>query len=302
MNFKKSENKINDGEILSVGDEKIRSLIGNLKRVEAPKDFDFRVKARIAGVQSAQSRPRFSPAPRYILPLSLIILICAAAVLNSVYFVDTQSVPQIAENNFQAPAKEENQSGKSSPSVQIDIANLSPKLKNNSLKASGSGSNILPTKAKKIVRSSEIAPQVAALKTGRKPAASLPGENKIEDAGGSHTSTLKSAQIISPPGINPSQAVKTSPNSDNSESFTAKEILSQLGVEAVFTNESWKVKSVRQNSPAGRSGVQTGDEIEAIGDEKLTDKPLQSKTIEVKKLTVVRGAEKIEIFLSNQSN
>jgi predicted metalloprotease with PDZ domain len=76
----------------------------------------------------------------------------------------------------------------------------------------------------------------------------------------------------------------------------------QLGIETVYTGENWKVLSVQESSPAKRSGVKTGDAVEAIDGEKLTDKPLQSKMFEGKKLTVVRDGQKIEISLGIKSN
>ncbi len=85
----------------------------------------------------------------------------------------------------------------------------------------------------------------------------------------------------------------------NVKSLTAKDVLLQRGIEAVFENESWKVKSVMQNSPAARSGVRVGDSVEAIDGEKLTNKLVQNKTIEGKKLRITRGTEKIEISVTN---
>ena len=50
-----------EGEILSVGDVKVQQMIKNLHRVDAPKDFDFRLKARIANAKSPIFSRAFCP-------------------------------------------------------------------------------------------------------------------------------------------------------------------------------------------------------------------------------------------------
>ncbi len=50
-------------------------MIEDLPRVDAPKNFDFRVKARIADAKPTNFQPRFFPVLRYVLPLSLAVLI-----------------------------------------------------------------------------------------------------------------------------------------------------------------------------------------------------------------------------------
>ncbi len=75
-----------EDEILSVGDVKIQQMIKNLHRVDAPKDFDFRLKARIANAKSTDFQPRFLPVLRYVLPLSVVVLIFTFVIINGIYF------------------------------------------------------------------------------------------------------------------------------------------------------------------------------------------------------------------------
>lgn len=294
MNYKNLTNQTEDREILSAEDEKIRVFLGNLKRVEAPKDFDFRVKARIAEHSRADFQPRFLPVLRYVLPLGLILLFSAAFVFNSLYFPDAVNVPLTAENNSPIEIKKEVET---SPANLIETANATSLPENEIIAAAATNSNVPNTRNEKNVPTRFIA--VKSVKNTK----TSPKKNNSEISGGSRLSALTAPkQIITPPGINPNQTVQNSPNPANTNSLTAKtakEVLSELGIETVFEGESWKVLSVRQNSPAQRSGVKTGDAVQAIDGEKLTDKPLQNKTIEGKNLTVRRGAEKVEISLNN---
>ncbi len=77
-------------------------------------------------------------------------------------------------------------------------------------------------------------------------------------------------------------------------------MLSEIGIEIVLEDGKHEVKSVTKNSLAERSGVKVGDVVEAIDGKKISDEPFSGRTIKVKTLTVLRGAKKIEIALSNQ--
>jgi hypothetical protein len=144
---------------------------------------------------------------------------------------------------------------------------------------------------------------VAVAEVRRKSKAKISLDKKTDEgAGGSRTSALTSANTITPHGINRNKTVRILPNLDDAKHSSVKEVLQQFGIEAVFINEIWHVKSVGQNSLAERSGVKTGDTVDAIGDEKLTDKPLKSRIIEGRKLAIRRGAEKIQVVLGKPSN
>lgn len=288
MNYKNLTSKAETQEILSAGDEKIRSLIGSLKRVEAPKDFNFRVRARIAAAKPSDFQPRFLPVLRYVLPLASVLLFSAAFVFNSLYFPDAINVPQIAENDSPVEIKKAPENFSVN---RIETINSAASFENKTIATVSTTPN---TRVKKAVPARFIA--VKSVKNTK----ALPKKNDMEISGGSLSSASTAPRrIITPPGINPDRVIQNSPNPANTKSLSAKEVLSQLGIEAVFENDGWKVLSVRQNSPAERSRVKTGDAVQAIDGEKLTDKPLRNKTIEGKNLTVRRGAEQIEISLNN---
>lgn len=291
MNYKNTETE--ESEVLTAEDQMIRASLNNLNRVGAPPDFDFRLNARIARAKSDNARaPRFFlPALRSALPLGLVILTGAFAVFNGVYFDDMQSVPPVAENQIQIAAPEERISNELIK--EIDAPKEAAGVSNSSAaKTTGSQTAV------------NTPPAAAAVDefAAKRRAKILPRANAREPENNSRTSALTAAKTMTPPGINPNKTIDSSPNADGAKTLTAREILAQLGIEAIFRDENWRVKSVAQNSLAARSGVRAGDAVEAIDGEKLTDKPFKRQTIEGKRLTVARGAEKIEISLANQSN
>lgn len=299
MNHKNLKNEIEDGEILSREDEKVRALLGSLKRVAAPADFDFRLKAKIARARPNDYRPaQFLPVLRYVLPLGLVLFVSALAVLNGVYFTDGKSAQPIAENRFEnsSAANTSDTAAKiASNSVEsVQIAPKEPEI------LTAFNQPKVEDKRKQTAANPPL--DVASRINGKTKAKTSLDKNSDENTIYSRTSAFSLANAITPPGINPNKTVQTSPNINGAKPLTVREVLSQLGIEAVYAGENWTVKSVGQNTLAERSGIKTGDAVEAIDGEKLTDKPLKHITVEGKKLTIARGVEKIEIFLGSKSN
>jgi len=289
INYKNLAGKAaDDDDILSAEDEKIRALLNNLNRVEAPNGFDFRVRARIARQSRAGFQPRFLPVLRYFLPLGLIILFSAAFVFKSLYFFDAGNFQPIAENDSPVEIEKEVEISPVSP-TETTMAAALPEDKTTAVNL---------TAPKKIIE--KLAPARPVAFNSVNDAKVSVKKNSAEISGGTHLSALSMPKkIITPPGITLEKTVGNPSDVVKSKSLTVKEVLSQLGIETIYTGETWKVLSVQENSLAKRSGVKTGDAVKAIDDEKLTDKPLRSKTVEGKKITIVRGAQKLEISLGN---
>lgn len=278
----------NTDEILSIEDEKVRNMIGDLKRIDAPKDFDFRLKGRIAKAISTDFQPRFLPVLRYVLPVSAILVIFAFVIFNGLYFPDNQTVSQVAETVPQTNIEQTNP-----PIAPVEqIANVSNFAKDEKLAVAD-----LPIK--KDIKPLANQPQFIAVKTPIVKQTKNPIiKEKPDNGGGSRDSASSVPSInITPKDVNLNPTQPNQPNTETSKPLNAQEILSQLGIEAVFSGTSWKVKSVKPDSLAEGSGVKVGDVIEAVNGEKFTDKPLSANISEVKNLTIGRGAEKIEISL-----
>lgn len=76
--------------------EEIGRLIGGLKRVEAPKDFDFHVRARIAKGRPVERTRSWLPASvRYAAPLVLVLAIGGYVGFRTTYSTDQAAVPVV---------------------------------------------------------------------------------------------------------------------------------------------------------------------------------------------------------------
>ncbi len=269
-------------------------VIEGFEPVDAPNDFDFRVKARIANAKSSDFQPQFFPALRYVLGLSVVGLILAFVVFNGVYSLDDKIVSPIAENDYRMPDSKENLPTDSSAVAQntdkFQTFKVEKPIIESPKKLQPENKNESETFADKT--------EFAADKSIKKRSFELPKNNR-KNSGGSYDSALSSSRPLTPKNLSGNQSVGVLPNAGNPNPITAGQILSELGIETVLKNGKWEVKTVKQNSVGERSDVKVGDLIEAINGEKLTGEPIRAKTIEGKNLTITRGAEKKEISLRN---
>lgn len=276
---------------------RVWQIIDKFEKIDAPKDFDFRLKARIANSKANDFQPRFLPALRYVLPLIIVGLIFSFVVFRAVYSTANESAaPQTAENNLQRSLQTENTQVENFPSGEIAAANVSQPFANEKMPANETKNRRIENK--KETETTEDKVRIAAVKSLKKPNVQMPKTNE-KNSVGSRDSALSSTRVFTPKGINPNQIVKDREIFEKANSITAEQILSQLGIETVSKNKTREVKTIRQNSVAARSGVKVGDVIEQIGDETPMNKQTRSKTIQIKKITVLRGTEKIEIPLHN---
>ncbi len=273
---------------------RVWQAIDGFAPVDTPNDFNFRVKARIANAKPHNFQPQFFPVLRYVLPLSVIGLILAFVVFNGIYSLDDKTISPIAESKFQTPDKKENLPASSLPAEQI-TDDLEPSKAQQSIAANP---NTQTPENKKELKTPQVETRLVAAKSTKKPRVQQE-KDKGNNFGSSVDSAISTPRIFTPRGLNPIQKIETPSNFEKINPITAGQILSELGIETVSKNGKWEVKSVKQNSVGERSDVKVGDLIEAIDGEKLTGEPIRAKTIEGKKLTIVRGAEKIEISLRN---
>lgn len=259
-------------------------MIDNLPRVDAPNNFDFRVKRRIADSKPKDFQPQFLPILRYVLPLGLAVLILGFFIFKMTDFSDRNIAPQLAGTSNDSKATPSNFS--------LTNQNILAVIQNENSVVNELNSNIAQTK-------DDQERQIASSKSPKERQIQSPKNSHEDTGGGSHVSSLTPIIPKYPRGLDPNQTIESSPEFSNPKSFSADEILTQLGIESVLENGRLQVKSIRQNSLAERSGVKIGDVVEAIDGRKISSEPIRAKTIEGKTLTVRRGAEKIEITLQN---
>lgn len=261
-------------EELSGDDRKIASMLGALKRVEAPADFDLRLKGRIArGVPSSGSM--IAPWLRYAALPVLLLGLAGFLAFNGMFTLDSGGVPEVTESRFQP-----DESPIPAPTVaqQVEIASKAE-----------SDDVILPVAVNAISRST--APT-------RKDRVIPP----LQSSGGSvdrtqtetNTRILPRGFTIDPPVVN------QRPGEFQDGGISVKDALEAVGVAAAKLVDGWKVRSVRSGTVAEKSGVKASDIIEAIGNHSVKDKESLSGKLTVDSITLVRSGKRLVIKLTGR--
>ncbi|HEY8563832.1 MAG TPA: hypothetical protein VIL74_25860 [Pyrinomonadaceae bacterium] len=274
------EKSHNETEILGADERKLREMCRSLKKVDAPANFDLKVRARLAAAKSSEPAPRFGFALRYALPAFALILVFGLLAYNG-GFLSPDGNPTIARSTAPPSIPAAPQSAPVSnfaPQENVEQPNetVAPATEPESPKTNGK-----PQLAARIVRVSKK---------------DLP-KAKNESGGGSTVYSWKEAKSLTLPNVNANPVAPKSSGDKTGNPVSVKELLTENGIDADFENGRWSVKSVRANSAGADSGVREKDVIEAIdgqplGGETILNKPVKSKTI-----TVIRNGEKTQIDL-----
>lgn len=279
MNYRPKQHNSLESEILSADEQKLSAMLGNLKRVEAPKDFDFKLKAKIAaGAPDQMRKPFLFPALRYVLPLCLVVMLTAFAALRILAPGEEPTAPPAIADNFQRPQSFQEKTFV--PEVKADV---------------------------------NLAANVAAPETARasKPAASEKRNSVVAAAasgksGGKTDSRTNDGFVgVRDSAVKKASPINLSPNAKNpiTGQVTEKpirEILSTIGIEVEFSGAECKVISVREGTSARIANFQPGDLIEAIDNKKLSSDTTFSESFKAKTFRVVRAGKQIVIDLTKR--
>lgn len=279
MNYEKSPNET---EILNADEHDLRALCRALKKVEAPPDFDFKLKARLAAGRPAHDfQPRrFGFAFRYALPALALVIIVGLLAYSGGFLSPNDNSPVVA-----GPAAPQlNQAVEQNPAATrfAPPENATPA---NSVALVTPAAPVAPEKA--LPKLPAPAPSLSKKALRKKEKDTFVGTKVF-------ASTEEKAKQ---PKLNGVIVPKNAPAIAGSNPIPVREVLSIMGIGADLENGRWTVKSVSANSVGEISGVKTGDVIEAIDDQPLATGTISDKTVNGKTITVTRRGERSRISL-----
>jgi len=257
-----------DDKIQDSDEAQISGLLASLKRVEAPGDFGFRVKARIASARPSTGRGSWLPASVAVAaPLGLVLAVGGYFTLTTVYSPATVSPPAVADlRPAELPSQDviareiAMESDASAPRVESEnVEPANPMVQRPA--AIDSGMVLRPS----VRRTSSHAPSLS------------PG-------GGSKDFTSGIGTEIPPKG----------PNVVSNGSIPARDVLSTKGVDV---GSGWTLGNVKKGSSAERSGLKAGDVVEAIDDKPVSDKTSFNGKVAGKSVRVRRDGKTVRIDL-----
>jgi hypothetical protein len=272
------ENGTLEREALDADSRKVVELLSALPRVEAPGNFEFRVKA---GIAVGERRTGLSPFLKAAVAMPLVLVVGTFALFygtgdtpvtdiagGGVTPVEQQRVEAAPASTVPAPTSP---TGNTDRIDETDIAIAAPQSRGQAERRS------TPVK-----RSIEVSSN------------SMTG-------GGSRVETVINPKVIDPPGINSNlgRQERNSNSADAPGNVSVREVLEMLGVKAEYVDGGWMVRSTTENSLAGRSGIRANDVIESVNNETVSGKTFLKGRLEGKTVKVRRDGKQIEIGLQD---
>lgn len=259
-------------EELNRDEKAIADMLGGLPRLKVPNDFDFRVKARIAeGRPAANGFSRLVLSLRFAIPLILLLAVGG----------------YLAFRSFGASVADVSIAGEMRSSNNVAETVSTPDLRQ---PAKDVRAEIEPVKPK------DTAPQVASVISD--PVIAFP--IAVNRGGGSVERGLGTTRPIYPRGVDPNAKTPVVPKEfDQLGNVTAKDLMNLLGLDVIYSESSWKVESVRENSTAQRAGLKSGDVVEAINERPISEKTTFKGRFTSKSMRLIRDGKSVDIDLQN---
>lgn len=258
-------------------EQKISAMLTGLKRVEAPKDFDFHLKARIANARPTDyQRTRLFPILKYVMPLALFLVVGAGALVYSSYNagLNVEVVEQPASTSYPAPA--------------ATAEPLAPP------------SNILAPDDSRALASAS--PEVSSPRRNDNDSRAPSNSKTINPGGGSRDFTASRggnsanmALSVAPPPLTPKGMSSLNP-------MGVSEALRLFGAVASFENGAWVVKSVNANGIADQMGMKAGDKLKAIDGKPVGEKTEFQGAFRARTIQVQRGDTTVELGAASKVN
>lgn len=248
-------------------EQKVSLMLSGLKRVEAPKDFDFHLKARIAKGRPEEIRPAsLFPILKYALPLALVLFVSAGLLLRSSY--NSWEEPTVAETTAPQPPPTSRLDGPKDP---VNTVSVPAPVSSDNNRTSSDDAFEVATDSKKPASG------------GSKDFINRPDRPLILPGAGSVDKAISAPTPRNPPGT-------------GQKKYTAREGLEELlGVVADFENGNWVAKSLKPNMPGDNVGVKTGDRIIALDGKPIDDKTKFDGGVSVTTIRVSRDGKILEL-------
>jgi hypothetical protein len=267
-------------------EQKISQVLSTLKRVEAPKNFDFHLKARIANARPADyQKTSLFPILKYAMPLGLFLAVGAGMFLYSSYStgLNTEMVGEPTGTSILNPAPvatteptvaQPNSFPPNDPSI---VASASPE-------ASGPQRN--PDESR--VASNPKMPSLGGSRDFRDfalpPPIGVPPNNSADKTVG-----------VAPPPRTPKGMSSLNP-------MGLSDALRMIDAEAEFENNTWVVKSVKANGIADQMGLKAGDKLKAIDGKPIGEKTEFQRSFSAGTIQVQRGDAIVELGGAKKPN
>ena len=245
-------------------EHKVAAMLGSLNRVDAPGDFDMRVRARIAQGKPSQAGSAWMPVfLRIAAPALLLAVIGGYFGYSALYRQGNVGVPEVVDSTpVSAPVA----------ALETETPTISgPAGETTAVKPLAGSDDLVVTLDKK------------ANAANKKP--NRPG-------GGSLESALRETNSIVP------RNVETTVNSTATvpaSTLSVREVFGAMGIRASYSGSGWRVSSV--SGRAAAAGLKAGDIIESVNGQPVVGNAVFDANFSGRSLRVKRDGASIHITL-----
>lgn len=292
MSRKDLQNNAEEIEFFSADEKKLSECVGSLERVSAPKDFNFRVKSKIALGNNESRQSGNWQWIRYLLPVGASAFVLAFVLYGT---------------NFFAPSSPSEEMAVSEPAKSEEVRTIQPAEPPSNMTIAVSNTNnnaeILPvnstlqTPSGKSIEDVIVAAERPLLKPKVSNASEIADKQIEDNTIVSRDITVTSAPIQLSRGFDSNTAVPQPEKPENLSKNDIQGMLQVFGLEIISEGGKFKVKSVQQNSIADRSEIRAGDVIESFDGQKTDANTNSAKQVGITKLNVLRDGRLIVIEL-----
>ncbi len=266
----------------------LTQMIQSLPKVEAPKDFGFRLNSYIAKTEKVKRPlPAIWQTLRFTLPLAAAVLIIGFIVFNSNLFnsqsenqtaIAKDSKPEIKEN-FEKDLPKENNDLQDSIVAESEEINLEDKPIEPIIKTEKNNKLIFKESIK-----------------AKQPVNKTKSVKKVDKLVEEDFSRSENFASIQPPVLLPQNNSADGEKSETDFVDRRKHLL-EIGIST--ENKSWRVNAVKKESVAEKAGVQIGDVIVEINKIPVSAQIPQSESVKTTSLKVLRDKNIVNINLVN---
>ncbi len=268
-------------------EQKVSRLLSRIERVKAPNDFAFKLKARI--VAEKQKR-----AKRKILLTRLSYAFSAFA-----FFLLVVTVVYVLQNrDVELTSYKEISTFRENPLPSEKMNKAENQTSPNRAKREIASKQNLNLQREEFREAKEEV--IAFENVGANKNASKVSSKAYESEYKQKTSQSSRSEAVSVPEVTRllQGNFLEAPTVRREARISISELLRQIGVEGSFDEHGgFKVKSLKPNSLAEKSGIKSEDLILAIDEKKLDKQELYFEKLEVKRLKVKRQSEELNIIL-----
>jgi hypothetical protein len=263
-----------ESETLADGNErKVAEMLGSLKRVEAPANFEFGMRAKIAA-GAPKTRASLIPFVKLAAPLALVLIVGAVVLFYGSLPSTTDAPPVVEKQAVEKPQAVER--------------TLPPVITEPQPAERASGPNATESEPRREADNSRsLDSQVARRRSS--------DTGKRDRRGGSVDIPLHRGGSTDF-GITQSNTISINGTDKN---IPVKEVFNMMGINADFVNKGWKVRSTSEGSIAQKAGLQGGDIIELIDGLAVSEKTAFKGGFNGKTFSVRRDGKPVEIKLTN---